>query len=118
MKGLVIALALALSGCGVADKVLESTPVVGAVCKAADRILIDEKVVYAANVLYNIPAQAYVSANNRGQLSAELKARLKPMLVNLYGYTQTIKAARGTVNCDFASMKKLHADVLALMPTE
>ncbi len=115
MRSLILALALTTSACS-GNEVLRNIPVAGSVCTVAEQTLIDEKVVYAANVLYNIPAQAYVSAVDRKQLNAATRAEIKPMLTKLYGYTQTIKAAQGTVNCDFSSMKKLHADVIALIP--
>ncbi len=106
---------LSLGAC-TANQILESAPIIGNVCEAADGTLVDEKVLYAANALYNVPAHAYVTANRNGKLSPGLKAVLKPKLLAMYRLLQAVKAAKGTVNCDFNSMKALHAEVTALLP--
>lgn len=120
MKKLLLVIAcVALSGCqSLADlsNVGRSNPVVASVCGAAQGTLIDEKVVYAAEVLYNIPAQAYVSADKNGKLSPELKATLKPLLVKMNSLRKAIEAGQGAVNCDFENMKQLQVQVLQLLP--
>lgn len=117
MRKLLIALALATSSC-TANQALENLPIVGNVCEAADRTLIDDKAVLAAHTLYNVPAFAYVKADKDGLFITRpaLKAQLKPMLIELYKYDIAIKAAKGSVNCDFNSMKELSARVNALLP--
>lgn len=108
--------ALTLSAC-TANQVMHSLPIVGDVCTAAEGTLIDEKAVHTAFTIYVVPANAYLTANRAGQLSPELKARLKPLLIELYKYALTIKAAKGTINCDFAAMRELQGRVTALLPT-
>lgn len=115
MKKLVITVlfATSLSACS-PNKFIESLPVVGAVCTVAEGTLIDEKVVYAATALYVMPANAYVKA--LPHLTPELKAVLKPKLIQLYSLLKSVRAAQGTVNCDYNAMKELHADILELLP--
>lgn len=115
MRKLFIILMLGASSCS-ANQMLQAAPVIGRVCTAAQRTLIDEKVVYAAQVLYNIPAQAYVSADRNHRLTPELKATLKPLLIRLNALRNTIKAARGSVNCDFERMKQLQVQIIQLLP--
>lgn len=117
MKKVIIVLALMTSACSV-NKVLESAPVIGDVCTAAQGTLIDEKVVYAAEVLYNIPAHAYVTADQSGKFEQklELKATLKALLIKLDGLRRSISAAKGSVNCDFNSMKELQVQIVQLLP--
>ena len=116
MKRIVTLLGALTLGACTANQVLQSAPIISNVCEAADGTLIDEKVLYAANALYNVPAHAYVTANRNGKLSPELKAALKPKLLTMYRLLQAVKAAKGTVNCDYNSMKALHAEVTALLP--
>lgn len=115
MKKLLIVLCLGLSACS-ANQLLQAAPVIGNVCTAAQGTLIDEKVVYSAEVLYNIPAQAYVSADKNGKLTPALKAKLKPLLIKMNELRLAISAAKGSVNCDFEQMKQLQVQVLQLLP--
>ena len=119
MKKLILvafaSLALSTTAC-TANQALQSLPVVGDVCTIAEGTLIDDKVLYAANALYNVPAHAYVTANRDGQLTPAVKAVLKPKLLAMYRLLQAVTAAKGTVNCDYASMQMLHAEVSALLP--
>lgn len=50
-----------------------------------------QKALYAAEAAYNVPAQAYVTLNRSGALSADLKAKTKPLLQQAY---QGLKLAR------------------------
>lgn len=117
MRTLILACALALTGCvqGPNSLYLPTAPVVK-VCSVADQTLIDEKALYAAEIAYNIPAHAYVSANYSGLLTPELKAVLKPKLTTMYTMLKAIRAAKGTVSCDLVAMQKLHNEVVALLP--
>jgi predicted small secreted protein len=63
----------------------------------------DEKMWYAAEAGYNIPAQAYVSANKHGLLTPSLKATLKPKLQELNRLRLAAKKAYEA--CDSASLK-------------
>lgn len=115
MKKFIIVLALLTSSCS-ANQLLQSTPIIGTVCAAADRTLVDEKVVFAAETIYNIPAHAYKTANENGKLAPELKAKLKPLLIELDGYRRAVFAAKGSLSCDFASMQQLQIEIIQLLP--
>ena len=115
MRKILLALALALPACS-ANQLLQAAPVIGNVCTVANGTLIDEKVVYAAEVIYNIPAQAYVSADKNHKLTPELKAKLKPLLIKLNTLRKAVSAAQGSVNCDFAQMKELQVQIIQLLP--
>lgn len=116
-KALFAALALAsLSLAGCATVGAPPTP-----AAALQATTVDEKALYAAEALYNLPAQAYVSADARGKLSPELKAKLKPMLADAYKVLLTARAAYATGNADtFASqvngLKNLSAAIVSLIP--
>lgn len=117
MKKLILAAfaSMALTACS-ANSLLQSLPVVGNVCTAAEGTLIDDKALYSAYAFYQVPAHAYVTANRAGQLSPSVKAVVKPKLLAMYRLLQAVKAAKGTINCDYNSMKALHAEVSALLP--
>jgi hypothetical protein len=71
-------LALSLSACA-------SFRTVGQISAAATTpvgsyTVMDEKAMYAAEVAYNVPAQAYRSADSRGLLSPVLKGQIKTTL--------------------------------------
>jgi hypothetical protein len=116
MKKLILAIALATSAC-TANQVLQSAPIIGNVCTVAEGTLIDEKVIYAAEALYNVPAHAYVTAIDNGQLpEGELRTNVKGKLITMFRLLSAVRAAKGTVNCDYNSMKELHREVLAIIP--
>lgn len=58
-----------------------------------DRIVMDEKTAYAAEVLYNIPAQAYVSADTRGLITPTLRATIRPKLIYMASLLDAVRAA-------------------------
>src|SRR4051812_2146608 len=65
-------------------------------------VTVDEKLWYAAEAAYNVPAQAYVAANSRGLITPALKAVIKPKLITMY---EGLKAARLAYKaCDAASL--------------
>lgn len=119
MKKLVMALALAvapLSACTTTE-VLQNAPVIGNVCAAAERTLIDDRVVFASEALFDIASDAYITTFKAGQLPVgPLQRDLRGKLVQLNDLRNAIYNARGSVNCDFAAMKALQADILKLMP--
>lgn len=116
-KSLFAALALAslsLGGCAA----LQAPPAPAAALQAT---ALDEKALYAAEALYNVPAQAYVVADGNGQLSPELKTKLKPMLQDAYRVLLAARAAYAAGNATgFAnqvnSLKNLGAAIVSLIP--
>lgn len=119
MKKIVMALALAvapLSACTTTE-VLQNAPVIGNVCAAADRTFVDEKVVFAAETVLNIAADAYIKAFKAGELPVgPLQRDLKAKVIKLESLRNAVVAAKGTVNCDFEAMKDLQAEILSLIP--
>jgi len=59
----------------------------------AQGTLADERALYALEAAYNVAAHAYVTADDRGQLSAELKARIRPALQSSYAALLAARAA-------------------------
>lgn len=87
MKKLLLGLALAsfaLVGC--------TTTTIGAGTK------IDEQAMFAAEAAYNVPAQAYVVADANDKLTPAVKATVKPILVDAYGYLFIARCAYNFVN--------------------
>lgn len=116
-KALFAALALAslsLGGCAA----LQAPP---APATALQATALDERALYAAEALYNVPAQAYVVADTNGQLSPQVKATLKPMLQDAYRVLLATRAAYAAGNAtDFASqvasLRNLSGAIVSLIP--
>lgn len=110
--------ALSLSSCAaipLATMVTSSTPVLAATN-------MDEKAMYAAEALYNVPAQAYVSANSNGLLSAPVKAKVKPLMVKAYDVLLTVRSAyklgdAAGFSQRYGALKTLSSQVKALLPS-
>lgn len=76
---------------------------------------------YAAEAAYNAPASAYVSADAKGLLSAEVKGKVKPLMLDAYawlGKARTAYAVRDALGfCTAAdSVSKAAASAKALLP--
>lgn len=48
---------------------------------------------YAAEATYNVPAHAYVEADSQGLLSDEVKAKVKPILIDAYEWLLKARSA-------------------------
>ena len=86
-----------------------------------ERTLNDEKARWAAEALYNVPASAYRSANDRQLVPADLKAQIKPKLQQLGRYLVVVRNAHQACNTATlfqykSAMEKLSAEVLELIP--
>lgn len=82
---------------------------------------LDEKAWYAAEALYNVPAQAYVSANKNGLLSPAVKAQVKPVLLKAREALLLVRQAYkvgDTVGFGqrFRELQKLSDSAKALLP--
>lgn len=82
---------------------------------------IDERALFAAEALYNVPAQAYVVADTNDQLSPELKARLRPLLQEAYRVLVAARAAYDAGNAtgfesQVASLRSLTISIADLLP--
>jgi hypothetical protein len=129
MKRLSLILAVALAavpvaGCktmlttaGVPEFVAETvnTPV-------CNRLVLDDKARYGVNVLYNVPAQAYVAAHKRGLVTPAVRDVVKPKLQQAYTYLKGARAAHEA--CDEATflnyrsaMERIKNEVMPLIPS-
>jgi hypothetical protein len=118
-------LALPLGGCA---SMLETAGIPAAVAETVNtpvcnRTVLDDKAQYAAEALYNVPAQAYVSAYKRGLVTPAVKAVVKPKLQTLYAYLKGARAAHAA--CDEATflnyrhaMETIRNEVLPLIPQQ
>lgn len=62
-------------------------------CGIASDTIIDEKVLFAAETAYNIPAHAYVTLDAAGKLSPEIKTAVRPQLIKAYDYLKLARTA-------------------------
>ncbi len=79
------------------------------------------KLLYAAEAIYNVPAQAYVAADSRDQINPALKARIKPKLQQLGDLLDKARTAHrlGSAidfNARKADLQKLANEISALIP--
>jgi hypothetical protein len=71
-------------------------------CGITHNTLSDEKALFVAETAYNVPADAYVRLSNT--LPANVKATVRPKLIQLYNY---LKLARTAYNAgDGCSLKR------------
>jgi hypothetical protein len=96
MRKLVFAAALAclaLAGCN--GSIAPPAP-----ATALQGTAVDEQAMYAAEALYNVPAQAYTVADANGQLSPEVKRQAKAMLENAYKVLLIARSAYASGNAE------------------
>lgn len=118
MKKLLLIPLLALAACA---PNVSSTPV--AICPDGGVIsntVMDEKAYAAALIAYNVPAQAYKTANERGQLSPELKAKVRPLLIQMYDALKVLKSALAAGNtsdfqCQLGALYRASSDAKLLL---
>lgn len=87
-----------------------------------DRIVMDEKAAYAAEVLYNIPAQAYVSADTRGLITPALRATIRPKLIYMASLLDAVRSAYRVGDATsfaarYRELESLKRQVTPLIPT-
>lgn len=90
-------------------------------CALASGQTFDEKALWAAEAIYNGPANAYVNFDAAGQMPPALKAQVRPLLIKGY---DALKAARGAYavgdSCGFfdhvKTMTYFVSTAKALMP--
>lgn len=113
----VLAAALMIGGCSIADTGNNTAAPVPPTEQVpndsiADVTSIDEQLMFAAEAFYNVPAHAYVVTDGRNQLTPETKAKLKPILTDLYGYLLVTRNAynvgnAATFTASYKAMEKL-----------
>ncbi len=82
---------------------------------------VDDKLLYAAEAAYNVPAFAYVKADSRDQLSPALKAQIKPKMQALGELLDKARSAHALgnatlFNANFDQLKSLAAEISAMLP--
>lgn len=87
---LILAAAFALTACGATTGTL--TP--GAPIVSTQPTLADERALFAAEAAYNVAANAYLSADSRGQLAPAVKVSAKAGLERAYAALVLARRAR------------------------
>ncbi len=82
--------------------------------------LLIAKTEYGFEALYNVAGNAYLSAVNAG-LPAATKAKVKPLLIQAYGYVQAARKAaaaadQATVDAQSGNLTGVVQDILSLLP--
>ena len=91
---LLAAAGLSLSACaGTSNLEPAPTPTLTSTCSLTADTVRDEQALYAIEVAYNVPAQAYVSLDEANKLSDSLKQTLRPKLASLYALVTGARAA-------------------------
>lgn len=122
MRKIIFALALAalpLGACQTVHTVDQAVALANQ--NVGDYTVLDEKSWYYAEALYNVPAQAYLSANSRGLLHDPLKAQLKSGLQKLNLLRQDVYQAYKAGNAvtfrdKITQLKALSDQVRSLIP--
>lgn len=118
-------LCFALAACNTPDAGLHnntaSTNPASVQCNGFSATAIDDKAMLAAETVYNIPANAYVTLNNAGKLSADVKATAKPLLIKLAALLGDVRTAYSvgdacTFTAKIAAMQEIKAQVQAALP--
>jgi hypothetical protein len=119
--GAALCAALALAACGSVPSHLPApgveVPAAPALSTAAQTAL------WSAEAAYNVPAQAYTTLDADGALPASIKARVKPVLVQLDRAMEVIRSAAAAgdsagVLRDAPAAEKLAATAKSLLPTQ
>jgi hypothetical protein len=87
-----------------------------------DRITMDERGMYAVDLLYNVPASAYRSANERHLITPALRAQVRPILIQMRQLQLAARAAyrvgdATSWNSRVAALQQLRAQVVVLIPS-
>lgn len=87
----------------------------------ASTFILDEKTLYAAELAYNVPAHAYRTLNEAGQLTPALKASTQPLLVKAGAALDLARLAYNAKNaagfsCQINAVRSLAAQASVLLP--
>lgn len=90
-------------------------------CGLASGTLVDEKALYGAEIAYNVPANAYVTLDTNGQLTIEIKSKVKPLLIGAYDALVVARSAYKlgdvcTFNAAVTNVKQLATSAKAFLP--
>ncbi len=84
---------------------------------------LSDTAMYGAEAAYNAPAGAYVAAEGRGLLTASVKVKVKPLLIESYEWLKKVRGFYTARNlsgfCSSnASLKSTTSAALALLPAK
>ena len=125
MKRLILLFAaLSLTACGANSPIRTATDAIAIATSSTpigDRIKMDEKAAYAAEALYNVPAFAYVSADQRGLVSPELRSVLRPKLITMATWLKLVRQAYAVGDATsfsqrYRELEALKAAITPLIP--
>lgn len=119
--GRLLALNLALMMLPACAGQVASIPAVTGTAPITSQTAIDEKAWYAAEALYNVPAQAYVAAVKADKMPASVRAIVKPKLqamnrVRVAARTAYKLGDAATFSARVAELSRLRDDVITLIP--
>lgn len=128
MRALIlVACAVALAGCDRFPEV-QAVPVASAsvLCPSGGygaRTEADERTLWAAEAAYNVPANAYITLNRAGRLSAATKASVKPKLQSAAAALLSARQLYCTANtsgfyAQVAAVYTLTNQAKALLPSQ
>lgn len=117
MKKLALMLLLPLAACAT----VPATAPTAAPKYCATQVIMDNKGMVALETLYNVPAHAYVTADKNNALTPNVKAALKPILVDMYEKLKVARAAYATADatsfsCAAASIEFNNKTATTLLP--
>lgn len=118
---LILFTALSLGACTQLRTASDVIAVVTSPAPLGDRIVMDEKAAYAAEAFYNIPAQAYVSADQRGLIPVSLRIQLKTRLLRMADYLKLVRQAYAVGDATsfsqrYHELEALKAQIMPLIP--
>lgn len=87
-----------------------------------DRIVMDERGLYAMEALYNVPANLYRTAVQRRLMTPAIRARTRPILLQMRGIRNAARTAyrlgdATSWHARVAELQQLKRDVTALLPS-
>lgn len=121
-KLLFICLALApICACSTLTAATEIASAATSSAPLGDRITMDERGMYAVDLLYVVPADAYRNANEHHLITPDLRARVRPILQQMRQVQLACRTAyrlgdATSWNARVADLQQLKAQVTALLP--
>jgi hypothetical protein len=124
MKRIFLALALAagLSACAGAGTLATAVSAATSTEPIGDKFTMDERGLYAMEALYNVPAAAYRSAVERKVMTPAIRARVRPILLEMRRYRDAARQAKKAGdaagwNARIRELLRLKSQVEALLPS-
>lgn len=118
------ALCLALAPICACSTLTAATEIASAATSSAplgDRITMDERGMYAVEALYNVPAQAYVTADQHHLVTPAIRAQVRPLLQRAHTYLLACRTAYHVGDATswgqrVSDLQQLKAQIMGLLP--